>query len=89
MVRTYAIPEPEWTRDDVALLLASRQRDREYGPHGVLMSEAQDPASQFAYTAEPVMDWVEKARKDFEDAYRRNNPDASLNGIMFRAKRRT
>lgn len=83
-----SIPEAEWAPEDVALLLASRQHQNEIGAHGVPMSEATDPANQFAFTAGRVMDWAEKARLDAIDELREKNPKASLNGLIFPVRRR-
>lgn len=43
----------------------------ERGSHGFLMSEAMDPANQFAFVAseKPRVDYAEKARLDAQTAY--------------------
>lgn len=71
MVRSVAIPEPEWSAEDVALLVASRQQERELGSHGIPLSEAMDPANQFKFRGQdaPKVDYAEKARKDAEAAF--------------------
>jgi len=85
--------ESEWTTEQVDLLLASRELEQERGPHGVPMSEATDPANQFAYYGdEPITDWVKKAQLDKEDAYRKKhhsetNP-VNMNGLIFPVKKR-
>lgn len=94
MVRAIAIPEPEWSRDDVAFLVASRLRERELGPHGIPMSEAMDPANEFAFVGQrlPTVDFAEKARKDAQDAYykqydKKDNP-VNRNGHTWSVSRR-
>jgi len=53
------------------------------------MSEATDPANQFAfYGAEPVTDWAEKARLDKEDAFKKQHEKANMNGVIFSVKKR-
>lgn len=88
--------ESEWTADEVALLLAAREVERERGPHGFPMSEATDPANQFVFVGSraPVVDYAEKARLDAEDAYMREhdsdkNHPLNRNGLIFRVKKRT
>jgi hypothetical protein len=73
---------PEFTREDVALLVASRRMQREIGPHGIPMSEAMDPANQFAFKGpgQPKVDWAEKALRDDIDAYYKGRPDINRNG---------
>jgi hypothetical protein len=75
----------EFTPEDVAFLLASRELEVEVGPHGIPMSEATDAANQFAfrgYTA-PKVDWAEKARRDAQDAYYERYKDANRNGHLW------
>lgn len=66
-----AVCESEWSPEDVALLVASRQQEREVGPHGFLFSEAFDPANQFAFKGQdaPKVDYAEKARLDAQEAF--------------------
>jgi hypothetical protein len=71
LVGSVSVPEPEWSPDDVALLVASRQHQQSLGAHGFPMSEATDPANQFAFTGQkaPIVDFFEKARLDDQDKY--------------------
>jgi hypothetical protein len=73
---------PEFTREDVALLIASKRMQREVGAHGIPMSEAMDPANQFAFKGpgKPQVDWAEKALRDDIDAYYKGRPDINRNG---------
>jgi len=78
-----SIPESEWSPADVALLIASRQKEREIGSHGFPMSEATDPANQWAFEGQkaPLTDWAEKARADAQDEYYKkwDKKDAPVN----------
>ena len=89
---TVVCRDPEFTREDVALLLASRRLEQEMGPHGIPMSEALDPANQFAFEApeKPVIDWAEKTARDASDRYYDGRPKGeSRNGHKWgRVKRR-
>jgi len=83
MIRSIAIPEAEWTPDDVAFLVASRLAEREIGPHGFPMSEALNPANQFAFKGRegPRVDWAQKAKLDAQDTYykQHDKKDAPIN----------
>lgn len=80
LVRSVSVPEPEWTPEDVALLVSSSRLEREVGPHGIPMSEATDPANQFAFEGHIRTDWAEKAKRDKLDELRKRDKDANLNG---------
>lgn len=88
---TVVTREPEFSRDDVASLLALRRLEQEIGPHGFPMSEATDPANQFAFEGyeKPRTDYVEKARRDAMEAFYKRYPDANRNGHIWGVKRRT
>lgn len=66
-----SIPEAEWSPEDVAFLIASRLREREFGSHGIPMAEATDPDNQFKFVGQkaPKVDYAEKARLDAESAF--------------------
>lgn len=75
--------DPEFTPLDLARLLASRRKDGELGPHGIPLSEALDPANQFAFDApeKPSIDWAEKTALDQMDRYYKTRPKGeSRNG---------
>ena len=89
MVRSVSITESEWSADDRAFLIASRMAERELGPHGIPMSEATDPANQFAFDApeKPIVDWAEKTKRDRMDAFykqhdKKDNP-VNRNGHIW------
>jgi hypothetical protein len=74
--------DPEFTAQDRAWLLASRAADAEPMSHGIPLSEAMDPANQFAFKGpgKPQVDWAEKALRDDIDAYYKGRPDINRNG---------
>ena len=82
--------DPDFTREDVALLLADQALEADMGPHGIPMSEATDPANQFAFEgfAAPQTDWAEKARQDAKDRFYEKWKDANRNGHMWGVRRR-
>jgi len=59
------------------------------GSHGIPMSEATDPANQFAYTTGRVTDFAEKQRQDDIDLYKKQNAQANMNGVTFPVRRRS
>ena len=53
------------------------------------MSEALDPANADAFEVEaPVMDFAEKALHDARERYKRDWPDAVMDVLRWRVKRR-
>jgi len=95
LVRSVSIPESEWSPEDVALLVSSRIAERELGPHGIPMSEAMDPANQWAFTGpdNPVVDFAEKNKRDRMDAYykkydKKDNP-VNRNGHVWTVTKRS
>lgn len=83
LVRSVAVSEPEWSREDVATLIVSRQSQNDYDENGFLWAEATDPANQFVFEGQalPKVNYATKARKDAEDAYYRqwDKKDAPVN----------
>lgn len=93
VVRSTSVTESEWSREDVALLIASRIREASIGPHGIPFDEATDPANEHAFTVGrgPLVDFAEKAKRDGADAYykkydTKENP-VNRNGHIWRVKR--
>ena len=84
--------DPEFTRADVALMLASRRLQGELNAYGIPAEEAMDAANQFAYEVQekPRIDWAEKAVKDAMDKFYEDRPKGeSRNGHKWgRVKRR-
>lgn len=83
MSRTVAVTESEWSEDDVAQLIASRQIDLEKNRYGTPIDEATDPANQDAFKGrdKPRVDWQEKADRDAQDKYYKewDKPDNPVN----------
>jgi hypothetical protein len=75
--------DPEFTEQDRAWLLGSRAADAEPKSHGIPLSEAMDPANQFAFKGQevPRIDYADKALKDAQDLFYAGRPkDESRNG---------
>lgn len=95
LVRSVQVQEPEWSPADVAVLLYSRHTEQDMGPHGVPMSEATNPANQYAYEAAefPVVDFAEKARLDaqkaYYDKYDTKDYPVNRNGHIWRVGKKT
>lgn len=88
--------EPEFTPEQVDLLLASDLLEADTGPHGFLLSESTspdaDPANdnakfRFVGKRAPMVDYAEKARLDAADAFKAKYKDANLNGLIFRVEK--
>lgn len=84
LVRSVTRCEPEFTGDQVALLLASHAVESEpRGSHGVLMSEATDIANQWRFKASRKTDWAAKAVADAAELLRKQYPDGNTNGHVY------
>ena len=90
LVGTRVTREPEYSPDQVALLLAHVELRADIGWHGFPLSEATDVANQFAFEGNefPRTDWVAKAIGDASDRFYEKNPKTSRNGHQWYAKRR-
>ena len=88
---TIVTREPEFTAADRAWALASYRAELELGPHGIPMSEATDPANQYAFEADefPLVDFAEKTLKDAIDKRHREWPDENRNGHKWRVRRKS
>lgn len=77
-MRAVTVREPEFSLEDVAVMVASRRAERvKRGPHGIPLTEAMDPANQFAFEATgPKKDWALAALKAKQDLYYKQNPKA-------------
>ena len=89
-------PEPEWTNDELELMLAWDHLDRNTGRQGEYLPEATDPRAdpneyQFPWRYElrgPFTNWAEKTAADALDALRKElGESANLNGVYFTAER--
>lgn len=90
MVRAVTVREPEFSAWDRALLLADVAESKvRRGAHGLPLSEASNPENQFAFVVpEPHMDWAQKALDDAQEAFKKRNPKASMNALMWKVARR-
>jgi hypothetical protein len=84
LVCSVTVREAEFTPDEVATLLASRRADNApRGDHGVLLSEATDPANDPSsrkatgrfVVPPPSVDFAALALKTAKDAWKKNWPD--------------
>ena len=82
---------PEFTRDDVALLLASRRRSESLsniGPHGIPMSEAMDPENDGAFDAVLRIDYAAKALELAQEKHKAEYPHENRKGLRWALRRR-
>lgn len=89
VVRSVTVREPEFSSDDLRLLLASGLVEADVGSHGVSMTEATAKENQFAFTAEPVIDFAAKAIGDASDTRRKQFPDEPHHGVTWRVKKKS
>lgn len=83
--------EPEFSAEDVDLLLEWQHGTHDLGPHGQPMSEALSPLAdpmnrkhgEWFYTAEAITDYAEKAKQDAIDAFRASEGGEIPNGVTF------
>jgi hypothetical protein len=84
--------EPEFSSEDVALLLAHRALEaRPRGPHGELLAESTDPRADpskpggwhYEANQKPRIDYAAKAVADAQDAFYEKWPKASRNGHQW------
>ena len=79
---------PEFTREDVALLLALRRQKAEIGSHGFSKAEATDPNSRGQFEAYPIVDWVDAAVSKAAAMRRKEYPDDPGHGLKWGVRRR-
>lgn len=86
------VTESEWSADERAWLIASRDYESSIGGHGHFLEESTsplaDPANKdglWRYEAgsAPQVDYAAKAQHEAQDAYRKAWPDASMAGLFF------
>lgn len=93
---TVTTREPEFTADDVAVLLAHEAYMADIGPHGQPMSEAtsplanpSDPDHKWFYEGRgPVFDYAEQAIERRREAYKKKHLEKGAPmpvGALFRA----
>lgn len=78
LVRQVTVREPEFTPDEVNLLVASRRVEAGMGSHGVPMAEATDPkyAGKWRINEEPRVDYVSLAIAKNRDTHYTQYPRA-------------
>ncbi|WP_066038654.1 hypothetical protein [Herbiconiux solani] len=87
LVKSVTVHDPDFTRQDIDLALASR-RDELRNRHGFPLEEAMsneanpaNAAGEFYFVGAGLeTDWVEKAELDALDRFKAENPDENLNG---------
>lgn len=85
MVAAVTTREPEFAPDDVAVLLASRQKEREVGPHGIPMAVATDPAMKPKIRVDMRVDFVAQALAAKRKQYEKDYPHQDQSGFRFEA----
>lgn len=90
LVRAVTVREPEFTEHDRFLILAQRREDElPRNSHGVLLSEATDPANANAYEAVgPTVDFVEAAVAHAQEKYLKDWPDADTAGHLWGVRKK-
>lgn len=88
--RSVTVRESEYNDRDRALIAASHAADdAPRGRHGILMSEATDPANQFAFEAVgPREDFAQSAINKAHDAFEKERPKEDHRSISFGVRRR-
>lgn len=81
--------EPEFSREDVAALLALKRMRADVGDHGFSMSEATDPANRGMFEAYLITDYVERARQMARAKNKREYPDDPGYGHVWGVRRRS
>lgn len=91
LVSSVMTREPEFSPWDRAVLLSDRaSAGARRGPHGVLESEATDPANQFAYEVPPpITDHAQVALSKAKEEWRKANPNADASTRLWRVQKRT
>lgn len=85
LVAAVTTTDSEFTPDHVALLLASRQKESEVGPHGIPMSIATDPAMKSKIRTTMTVDFVAQALAATRKKYEADYPHQDQSGFRFEA----
>lgn len=82
--------EPRFTPEEKFLLLASRRAESvPRGSHGILLSEATDPANERAFSVPlPVMDFAERALNSAKERYKNDYPTADMSALHWRVEKK-
>lgn len=83
-----SVTESRFTPREVARLLASRRAENApRGSHGVLLSEATDPANKDAFTVPlPLTDFAGKALRREQDAYEKRWGKDAMHDTLWRVE---
>ncbi|MGB3733133.1 hypothetical protein, partial [Microbacterium sp.] len=86
---TTSVTTPRFDTHEKALLLESRRAEHEpRGRHGLKLSEATDPANQFAYQVPPPrQDWAQKKLNEVQAAYMKSHPGVDTDALLWRVER--
>lgn len=90
-VLSVSVPEPRFTAQEIALLLASRREENlPRGKHGWLLSDATDPANMGQIEVPlPMTDFVAKALSEAQDEWREANGDkAGLEYLLWSSQKK-
>lgn len=89
MVRAVTVSEPLWTPDDIAVALASRHaQNAPRGPHGLLLSEATDPAFHDQWVVPlPKRDFALKKQNEAQALRRKQYPDEDASSLLWKVSR--
>lgn len=90
LLRAVTVREPEFTERDRFLILRQRHEDElPRNSHGVLLTEATDPANAYAFEAVgPTTDFVEKTLANAQEKYRTDWPDADTAGHLWGVRKK-
>jgi hypothetical protein len=93
-------PAELWARtaddpEQLDLMVAHGELEREIGAHGIPIAEATDPKADpgyygegsFGFKAHHVMDWAQHAISADQAALRKDNPDVNLGDYRFVVER--
>lgn len=89
--------EPEWSPQDVRLVLAQYEWERSLGSHGIPLDEAMSNEANpnnykggfYFETPPPLVDWAEKSRRSAEKKYREEHPGDDMDGLVFQPVKRS
>jgi hypothetical protein len=88
LVASVAVREPAFSKEDVAILLASRRADSEpRNGFGVLLSEATDRKKRYEWNAEPETDFVVESVHRVKQARLKGDPEADASEWVWRVTR--
>lgn len=85
------VSEPEFTERDRLMILAQR-RDESLprNAHGILLSEATDPANEFAFeVVGPTTDFSERLMNKKQKKFRDEFPDDDHDALLWGVRRKT